>query len=162
MSARISRRDMVGGAWVRPSDPIRLPWALPEAEFTERCTACGDCVDACPRSIVRHGRAGYPEVDLSHGACDFCGECAQACGEAAFRPRDDVPWRLVAVFSDDCLSSRGVTCRICAEWCDTRAIRFAPMLGGRADPRNDVAACTGCGACISVCPAKVIHLEEAE
>lgn len=162
MSARLSRRNMIGGAWVCPTDPIRPPWSLPEAEFTEACTACGDCVEACPRSVLVHGRAGHPAVDFSRGACNFCGACAEVCGEAAFRPRNCAPWRLVAGFGEDCLSSRRITCRICAEWCDARAIRFRPRLGGRADPRIDEAACTGCGACIAVCPVRATHLEEAE
>lgn len=162
MSARLSRKNLIGGAWVCPTDPIRPPWSLPEAEFTEACTACGGCIEACPRSILVPGRAGYPAVDFSRGACDFCGACAEVCGEEAFRLREGAPWRLVAGFGDDCLSSHGVTCGVCAEWCDARAIRFHLNQGGRADPWTDEAACTGCGACIAVCPVTATRLEDSE
>ena len=161
MSASLSRTSLFGSAWDSKADPIRPPWSLPETAFTESCTVCGDCIAACPPSILLKGRAGYPVVDFSSGACDFCGACADACSESAFGPRDEPPWRLTAYFGDDCLSSRGITCRVCAEWCDAHAIRIRLAVGGRAHPQIDEAACTGCGACISVCPVKTIHLEEA-
>jgi len=157
----VSRKNLFGRAWDGKANPIRPPWSLAEATFTENCTACGDCIAACPQSILFKGRAGYPVVDFSRGACDFCAACAEACSDSAFGPRDESPWRLTACFGDDCLSSRGTTCRICAEWCGAHAIRFRLEVGGRARPQIADAACTGCGACISVCPAQTIHLEEA-
>lgn len=162
MSARLSRRNLIGGAWVCPANPIRPPWSLPEAEFVDACKACGDCVEACPKAILVEGRGGHPVVDFSRGACDFCGACAQSCAQSAFGARKYAPWRLVAAFGNQCLSSSGIVCRICAGRCDSHAIRVHPQVGGRAEPRLENAACTGCGACISICPAGAIRLEEAE
>ena len=44
------------------------------------------------------------------------------------------------------------------EACDVGAIRFRLAIGGRAVPTLDNAACSGCGACIAVCPEKAIHI----
>ena len=159
MSANLSRGRLFGGVRNSKADPIRPPWSVPEAAFTEICTACGDCIVACPQSILLEGRARYPVVDFLRGTCDFCGACAEACPEPAFGPRDEVPWRMTASFGDDCLSSRGVACRVCAEWCDAHAIRFRMEIGGRARPQVLEAGCTGCGACVAVCPVETIHLE---
>lgn len=161
MSTFVSRRDLIGRMWGQKADPIRPPWAIRAPKFTEICTACGDCVAACPRSVLDRDHGGYPEVVFSRGACDFCGACARACPEPVFRPLDRAPWRITAVFGDDCLSARGITCRVCAEWCEAHAIRFRLEAGGRARPHVEGLACTGCGACVSVCPASAIRVEEA-
>ncbi|UCH75195.1 MAG: ferredoxin-type protein NapF [Rhodospirillales bacterium] len=164
LHARFSRSQLISGAWRGKADPIRPPWSLPEDRFTALCSTCGDCVDACPSSILVRGRGGYPEVNFGRGTCDFCGACADACADAcaepAFGPRDGPPWQLAARFSSACLASQGITCRICAEWCDSRAIRFRLAVGGRALPEGDAAACTGCGACIAICPTQAVSLEK--
>lgn len=161
MSLSLSRKNLFGGTWGGRAEPIRPPWAVAETAFTDLCTACGDCIAACPQAIIVRGRAGYPAVDFTRGACDFCGACRRACPESAFGSGDSQPWQLLARVSETCLSSLGITCRVCAEWCDARAIRFRPEVGGRSRPVIEAAACTGCGACVSVCPEHAIHLEDA-
>lgn len=162
MSGSVSRKALFGSICQGQSAPVRPPWTPPEDEFTNRCTGCGDCVPACPQDILVKGRAGYPVVDFSRGACDFCGACADSCPEALFAERDTAPWNVKARVGTDCLSTRGVTCRVCAEWCDARAIRFRLEVGGRAHPEISDTACTGCGECVAVCPANAISMEESE
>ena len=157
-----SRRDFFTGALRGGPPPVRPPWTLAEADFTDRCSGRGDCVSACPKNILIEGRAGFPAVDFSRGGCDFCGACADACPQSLFTGRDDAPWSVRARVGADCLSARGVTCRVCAEWCDTQAIRFRLEVGGRANPEISEAACIGCGECVAVCPANAIAMKESE
>lgn len=57
-----------------------------------------------------------------------------------------------------CLANRGVSCRCCEDACEVRAIRFRPRAGGVSLPRLDAATCTGCGACLSACPADAFQV----
>lgn len=69
---------------------------------------------------------------------------------------------MVARVTDACVEPRGVACRRCGEECDTAAIRFRPMGGGRTATLIDAALCTGCAACFAVCPVAAIELVAAE
>ena len=89
--------------------------------------------------------------------CTFCGECIEACQPRALEhddTRQPFPWR--ALIGTDCLAQHGVECRICAESCEDRAIRFRPQLGGIAQPELDSTRCNGCGACVAACPVSCI------
>ncbi|WP_131112197.1 4Fe-4S dicluster domain-containing protein [Sulfuricystis thermophila] len=54
-----------------------------------------------------------------------------------------------------------VVCRSCGDACDEQAIRFSPRLGSAALPVVLTERCTGCGACLPVCPAGAITLAPA-
>lgn len=77
---------------------------------------------------------------------------------AFFRGRPPPPADPVAQIGPGCLASRGVDCRICGDHCDARAIRFPPRLGGSPQPVLDAEACTGCGDCVTPCPASAISM----
>ena len=138
-----------------------MPWALPEGEFLSRCTRCNACIDACPEHIVVRGSGGFPEVDFTRGGCTFCGRCADACAPRALDRAAGEPWALKATIAASCLARNRVVCRSCAERCEARAIRFVPALGGAADPVVDLERCTGCGACVAVCPVSAIDVAAA-
>lgn len=157
MSDPSSRRNFLRGKVSSHRAQPRPPWALPEEEFLSRCTRCGDCARACPTRIIRQGDGGYPAVDFASAECTFCGECVVRCPAGALRRSEgEEPWALRAMIGEACLANRFVECRICGEMCDPRAIRFPPRAGGIAQPDLDAAACTGCGACVSACPASAI------
>jgi len=69
----------------------------------------------------------------------------------------------VAVIDLSCLALRGVACMSCRDACPTGAVRFVLRIGG-AHPQVAVDACTGCGECVSICPAAAIRVgpQEAE
>ena len=43
----------------------------------ERCTACAECVKACPRDVFEIEKGKLKIVDVN--ACTLCGECVKAC-----------------------------------------------------------------------------------
>lgn len=161
MSSTISRAQFLRGDFSSRNKPLRPPWALSEAQFLAACTACGECIPACSLKLLRAGSGGYPQLSFAAGGCSFCGDCLKACTTGALVRKAD-PWTLKAQVSADCLAAQGVMCSICAEHCDARAIRIRPALGGRAQPQINNEACTGCGACFSVCPNQSISLVAAD
>lgn len=154
----LARRGFFRGR-PRPRVEIRPPWALPENDFVERCTRCNDCLKACPTGILVVGDGAYPTVDFLRGECTFCGDCVSVCQPGALcREADKAPWTLRPTISDACLPRHGIECRVCGDFCDARAIRFRPRLGGSPLPEIDNDACTGCGACLAPCPGRAITL----
>lgn len=65
------------------------------------------------------------------------------------------------VIGPACLALNGVVCRVCAEHCESHAIRFRLAPGGVAVPLLRAERCDGCGACVKVCPASAIALQTA-
>lgn len=140
--------------------PVRPPWSIEEHAFQDACTRCGDCLSACPENIlIREGVNGYPVVDFKRGECTFCGDCVTACPTTALSSAD--AWTLKAVFGETCLPKQQVICTTCAEQCEARAIVFSPVVGAVAQPEINLAACTGCGACVAPCPTQAIEVKHA-
>jgi len=159
--AAVSRRQFLRGDLRGSRAGVRPPWALPESAFAERCTRCDDCVAACPSSLIVRGSGGYPEMDFARGGCDFCGKCRAACKAGAFRAEAAVSlaaWSHRAIIDARCLSAQGVVCRACGDHCEARAIRFRLATAGRSFAQIDLARCTGCGACVNVCPTGAVTM----
>lgn len=133
-----------------------MPWTDADRLF-QRCTGCGACVRACPEAIVATGRGGHPFVAF-HSACTFCRACAEACPEQVFDLDRGPPWTAVAAIGAGCFEPRGITCRACEDACPDLALRARPQPGGTARIEVDAAACTGCGACVPVCPAHAVEI----
>jgi ferredoxin len=69
-----------------------------------KCTACGDCVEACPRDLfeilpLNHALlvqckatlAGDEAVELCTVACDACGRCAADAAPGLVRMENNLP-----------------------------------------------------------------------
>lgn len=155
MRPSASRRALLHGRMSVAKFP-RPPGALAPMRFEDLCTQCGDCARACPEGILLRDGEGFPVLDPREGKCSFCMACTNACTLGALLADTPFPWR--AAVSQACLSLAGTGCRICEDQCDTAAIRFRPLTGGRAAPVFDLARCTGCGACVAPCPVGAVSL----
>ncbi|QOC22451.1 ferredoxin-type protein NapF [Wenzhouxiangella sp. AB-CW3] len=137
---------------------LRPPWTA--ADFADRCTGCGDCIPVCPEGVLVAGRAGIPQMAPRGDGCIQCGACVEACEEGVFEvDRPAFPWQVA--ISERCLTHIGVSCRSCEEACPEMAIGFRLAPGGVSRPFIDQDACTGCSACLPVCPQQAIELHEA-
>lgn len=153
-----SRRQLFRQLTNRSGAPLRPPWSVAEVDFTDHCTRCGDCIQQCPESILIKGSGGFPELDFQRGECTFCQECVHSCRAPVFIDTQLPAWSHKAQISDQCITHNQVVCRSCAEQCDPEAIRIRPQSGGIGTPQLDLERCTGCGACVSVCPSQAIKV----
>jgi ferredoxin-type protein NapF len=165
-SVNLNRRAFLRGRSPKYNPKaIYPPWAIEVSQFVENCERCDQCIDRCPENILFRGDGGFPEVDFRQGECTFCGKCAEACEANAFKSDDrneENAWSIFAEIKTSCLSLNAITCRSCGDNCDAGAIQFQLQLGGVAVPVVDIDNCTGCGACLYICPQKSITMRKAE
>lgn len=157
-----SRRAFLSARFQGDDPAVMRPPGNIGSAFRETCTRCDACLAACPQAIVAKDDRGFPVLRLDLAACTFCGACAEACDTGALDLARIAEWPWRARISPACLSLRGVSCRACQDTCEPEAIRFRPMLGGRAEPVLDPEHCTGCGACAAICPAGAVSFTRLE
>ena len=136
-----------------------LPWNRNETQFYEQCTRCNACLNACETQIIKTNAFGYPSIQFTQGEgeCTFCYACANACHLPLFLKKEEEPWQRTIKIKQTCLSFNHIECRICHDICDKETITFKPQLGGGTILLKEE-NCTGCGACISICPVNAIEL----
>ena len=159
----LQRRQFLRGDFAAQRLPIRPPWAVDEASFINLCSRCNACQPVCEAQLIQIGSGGFPELDFGRAGCSFCGACALACPAGALHKdvSSQAPWTLQAHLAPGCLALQGVVCRSCGEQCEVDAIRFKLHRNGVAQPQIDAGVCTGCGACIGVCPTHALKLRAA-
>jgi Na+-translocating ferredoxin:NAD+ oxidoreductase RNF subunit RnfB len=85
-------------------DAIRMNEQKLPVVDVDKCTACGDCVDACPRDLFdimplshhlivqcKAPLEGDEARDICQVACDACGRCAQDAAPGLIRMEDNLP-----------------------------------------------------------------------
>jgi len=156
MHESLSRRQILTAKLQALPAVLRPPWT--DEDFEAKCEACGDCIQACPRRILRADAQNFPFVDYARTGCDFCGECAKFCETGAIR-KAGIPWQLEVRVLARCLAVRGTICRSCEEICEEEAISFRLGLNGKSYPMIDADECNGCGFCVAPCPTKAIAIQ---
>ncbi len=139
---------------------VRPPGHLPESEFLSRCSRCGACIRACPFIALQpviDGNAfdrGTPCLRTGTSFCRFCGDfpCINACPTGALAmssPHDRIGQAKINPAT--CLHSHGQECSACYLMCD-RTFKAISLTESGKPPAVDRDKCTGCGACVTVCP----------
>lgn len=95
----------------------------------EKCTACGKCVDICPKGIIE--MVSYNQKTIIKCKSHDKGKVVKANCDIG------------------CIG-----CRICVKNCPEQTITFDNNLA-----RIDYTNCTDCGTCVSKCPQKTIYAE---
>lgn len=148
--------------------PLRPPWSLEDDDFIEQCTQCRQCVDACEENIIKLADGGYPELDFNKGECTFCEACVNACetqfsesvvgadkqkaSPALVKNQGLKAFYFDLKIDDSCLSKQKISCQSCQEVCDSQSISMK-WLTSIPVPEISLEDCTGCGACVSICPS---------
>lgn len=165
------RRGFLTGSWGRaqaaragmgrlgPAPPV-----IASQVSHASCMGCdGRCLSVCETGVIRlhpkeHGLAGVPWLDFSVARCTFCRKCVDACPQIESSP-DRLACPAVGIAEIDlarCLAYTGVFCISCQSSCTYQAIQRDRL--SRPQMRTDV--CTGCGACVSVCPVQAIGVTQ--
>ena len=92
----------------------------------EKCTACGMCVQSCPKNIIKL---------IPYEATEWVGCISQNKGQ---------------VVREECQVGC-IACGICAQSCPREAIEISEYVS-----HIDYEKCDGCGICVEKCPRKII------
>ena len=167
----------------RNQPQLRPPGAVDDTRFKGLCARCGNCVKACPTGIIHqdlrpsdpagllspilHFEKGV-DVEKTEDYDKYCREdcraCTRACPTGAIAPlslKDKLcrPIGLAEVDVDGCLLTSGVMCNSCVfEVCPQGAITTKDINMFEMEIVIDPKKCNGCGACVLICPVKVIEI----
>ena len=139
-------------------DWLRPPGAVSESLFAERCTKCGDCLEACPyNAITAHVKDGFPIIVPDRVPCYLCEDfpCITSCQTDALVPlaRQDVQMGLAIMSRRLCTAEQG--CNACVSQCPTGALSmdFSAMTVEVSGSH-----CVGCGLCEYTCKSVNDHV----
>jgi ferredoxin-type protein NapF len=149
---------------------LRPPASADPGNFNLLCIRCGNCVKSCPTGIIRqHTDPGdllswmTPEVIFENGYClETCNNCSRVCPTGSitlFSPeaKKNIKMGYAEVNYEGCLLAKNSECDRCLNSCKYDAISIEPLTGSlNSEPVIDTGACTGCGACVVICPTRVI------
>jgi electron transport complex protein RnfB len=137
-------------------DAIYMGPGMVPIVIEEKCTACGKCVEACPKNLISlepvstrlYIACSNPEKakavkDVCKVGCIGCGLCEKKCPKGAITMENNLP-----VWNHKKCDNLGV----CAAVCPTGAILDIRTSIPKA--KIDKKKCTGKGECAKVCPIR--------
>ena len=149
--------------WVKMTELLRPPGALPEREFLATCIRCGKCAQACPYGSIALASLtdgflsmGTPVIKARKTPCYLCMKCPPVCPSGALKrtlkKKEEVRMGTAIINKDSCLAWQGTLCRSCFDDCPIydEAIKMDEKL----QPVVDKDKCVGCGVCENVCPVE--------
>ncbi len=155
--------------------PISPPGSLNHKHFTESCTACFLCVNACPSNVIKPSLTEYglqaamlPQLTNKKGYCNLeCTRCTDVCPNGALLPVSKEEKKTLQIgiahfVREKCVViTDGTDCGACSEHCPTKAVNMV-IENELFVPVVDESICIGCGACEYACPVsgeKAIFIE---
>lgn len=177
----VSGAGLLGGlllpSFIKPGKKSYLqpPGSLPEESFKTLCLRCGNCIKSCPTGILSHHMDPadalswmVPEVSFVDGYClEECNACSQVCPSGAItlfskKAKDQLIIGLAEIEIENCLLSRNKECDRCKAACSYDAITIKPIEGSiQMRPFVIQDKCVGCGACVVICPPRVVKITPA-
>lgn len=145
---QISRRGLFRSLFtavepvVAKSNQARPPFAAREDLFSAVCNGCGECVSACPNSLIRLEQ-NQAILEIDYVSCDLCGKCAETCPTHALHPSFPADTLLRPQISSACLTKQHQSCMDCQTACPQQAISSELII--------DNERCNGCGECKLAC-----------
>jgi ferredoxin-type protein NapG len=163
--SELERLDYSADPYHSPAAPIpppehwhRPPGALPERQFLDTCSRCGECVRVCPAQCIKldlsgGNGAGAPYIDPSEMPCVLCSSlaCMPACpsGALLLTPLADIDMGTAVWNEHICVRSHGENCTLCVDNCPVGTAALQ-LIDNRIVVNEE--GCTGCGVCQNKCP----------
>ena len=155
---------------------IRPPGAARRA-FNALCARCGNCMKACPYSLIVPDLGSSGTDGLFTPTLRFrsrnpaqeqfcfqgCTACTHVCPTGALRPlppsdKLQTAIGIARIDKKKCIAwEKGESCVVCQEFCPYQAIIESDHKKVKC-PTVDEEKCRGCGACESQCPAQPIAI----
>lgn len=161
-------------SWARKTPPLRPPGSVNETAFQGGCIRCGSCSRICPTGIIQPAVAWGEVAGLLAPRLRFtgpsyclqdCNRCGQVCPSGVIRPLplEEKNRRVIGVARVNlaaCLLTLEIECGICVPRCPRAAIVDTFSYEAyKVVVKVERDKCNGCGACVGICPPKVITVE---